>query len=71
MLPIAQLVAGLIAAALTIGLHLFLTRTMMGSRLLAVAEDRNAAMLMGIRPGPHAGAGLGARRRQRWASPAR
>jgi len=27
-----------------------LTRTVMGSRLLAVAEDRAAAMLMGIRP---------------------
>ena len=31
-------------------MHLVLTRTMLGSRLLAVAEDRNAAMLMGIRP---------------------
>ncbi len=49
-IPIPQLVAGLIAAALTIGLHLVLTRTMLGSRLLAVAEDRSAAMLMGIRP---------------------
>ena len=31
-------------------MHLFLTGTTMGSKLLAVAEDRNAAMLMGIRP---------------------
>ena len=30
-----------------------------GSRLLAVSEDATAAMLMGIRPRPHAGAGLG------------
>ena len=29
---------------------MLLTRTTLGSRLLAVAEDRNAAMLMGIRP---------------------
>ena len=35
---------------LTIALHLLLTRTTLGSQLLAVAEDRNAAMLMGIRP---------------------
>jgi branched-chain amino acid transport system permease protein len=49
-LPIAQLVAGAVAIAFTIGLHLLLTRTTVGSRLLAVAEDRSAAMLMGIRP---------------------
>jgi branched-chain amino acid transport system permease protein len=48
--PLPHLVAGLAAAALTLALHLLLTRTPMGSRLLAVAEDRNAAMLMGIRP---------------------
>ncbi len=45
-----QLVAGVVALALTIGMHLVLTRTAIGSQLLAVAEDRNAAMLMGIRP---------------------
>jgi branched-chain amino acid transport system permease protein len=49
-LPVAQLVAGLVAIALTIGLHLLLTQTTVGSKLLAVAEDRTAAMLMGIRP---------------------
>jgi branched-chain amino acid transport system permease protein len=49
-LPVPQLVAGLLAIALTIGLHLLLTRTNVGSKLLAVAEDRSAAMLMGIRP---------------------
>jgi branched-chain amino acid transport system permease protein len=49
-LPVAQLVAGLVAIALTIGLHLLLAQTMVGSKLLAVAEDRTAAMLMGIKP---------------------
>jgi branched-chain amino acid transport system permease protein len=50
LMPVAQLVAGVIAIILTVGLHLMLTRTTIGSRLLAVSEDRNAAMLMGIRP---------------------
>ena len=45
-----QLVAGIVALALTIAMHLVLTRTQVGSQLLAVAEDRSAAMLMGIRP---------------------
>jgi len=46
----ARLLAGVVALALTLGMHLTLTRTMLGSRVLAVAEDRVAAMLMGIRP---------------------
>jgi branched-chain amino acid transport system permease protein len=46
----AQLVSGVTAAVLTVAMHMFLTHTIMGSKLLAVAEDRNAAMLMGIRP---------------------
>jgi branched-chain amino acid transport system permease protein len=50
LLPLPRLVAGVVALALTIGMHLLLTRTALGSQLLAVAEDRNAAMLMGIRP---------------------
>jgi branched-chain amino acid transport system permease protein len=50
LLAAPQLVAGAVAALLTIGMHLLLTRTAIGSQLLAVAEDRNAAMLMGIRP---------------------
>src|ERR1700749_923130 len=50
LVPGAQLLAGVVAIVLTIALHLLLTRTFVGSRLLAVAEDRNAAMLMGIRP---------------------
>jgi branched-chain amino acid transport system permease protein len=50
LLSVSQLAAGLVAGALTLGMHLLLTRTAVGSQLLAVAEDRNAAMLMGIRP---------------------
>ncbi len=50
LLGVPQLVAGAVAAALTIAMHLLLTRTAVGSQLLAVAEDRDAAMLMGIRP---------------------
>jgi branched-chain amino acid transport system permease protein len=49
-LPVAQVVSGLVAVTLTLALHLLLTRSTLGSRLLAVAEDRAAAMLMGIRP---------------------
>lgn len=49
-LPVAQLVSGAVAVVLTLALHFLLTRTTIGSRLLAVAEDRSAAMLMGIRP---------------------
>src|ERR1700682_984568 len=49
-LPIAQLVAGVVAITLTIALHLLLTRTTVGSKLLAVAEAGAAAMLMEIRP---------------------
>jgi branched-chain amino acid transport system permease protein len=50
LVPVAQLVAGVTAAVLTVAMHMFLTHTTMGSKLLAVAEDRSAAMLMGIRP---------------------
>ncbi|MGD9844359.1 MAG: branched-chain amino acid ABC transporter permease [Variibacter sp.] len=50
LVSVPQLIAGVIAAALTVAMHLLLTRTTIGSKLLAVAEDRNAAMLMGIRP---------------------
>ncbi len=46
----AQLVAGILAMALTAGMHLLLTHTTLGSQILAVSEDRQAAMLMGIRP---------------------
>jgi len=47
---IPQFVAGVVALALTLGLHVLLTRTALGSQILAVAEDRQAAMLMGINP---------------------
>src|SRR5919199_5875471 len=50
LVSVPQLVAGVTAAALTVAMHLLLTRTTVGSQLLAVAEDRSAAMLMGIRP---------------------
>jgi branched-chain amino acid transport system permease protein len=50
LLGVPQLVAGVVALALTALMHLLLTRTAVGSQLLAVAEDRSAAMLMGIRP---------------------
>ena len=46
----SRLLGGLVALVITLGLHLVLTRTMLGSRILAVAEDRSAAMLVGIRP---------------------
>ncbi|MBN8892982.1 MAG: branched-chain amino acid ABC transporter permease [Acetobacteraceae bacterium SCN 69-10] len=49
-LPAARLLAGAVALLVTAGLHLLLTRTMLGSRMLAVAEDEAAAQLMGIRP---------------------
>lgn len=46
----SRLLGGALALVITIGMHLILTRTALGSRLLAVSEDRSAAMLMGIRP---------------------
>jgi branched-chain amino acid transport system permease protein len=46
----SRVVAGLVALAVTAGLHLLLTRTSLGSRMLAVSEDATAAQLMGIRP---------------------
>lgn len=50
LLPVAQLVGGVVAAVLTVGMYVLLTGTAVGSRMLAVAEDRTAAMLVGIRP---------------------
>jgi branched-chain amino acid transport system permease protein len=46
----SRLLAGVVALLVTAGLHLILTRTALGSRMLAVAEDATAAELMGIRP---------------------
>lgn len=48
----AQLLAGVIALLLTLGMHFLLSRTDLGSRMLAVSEDRTAAALVGIRPDP-------------------
>jgi len=45
-----RLLAGAVALLVTLGLHLILTRTALGSRMLAVSEDPVAAQLMGIRP---------------------
>ena len=46
----SRLLAGVVALLVTLGLHLLLTRTSLGSKMLAVAEDSTAAQLMGIRP---------------------
>ena len=46
----SRLLAGIVALVVTLGLHLLLTRTSLGSKMLAVAEDATAAQLMGIRP---------------------
>jgi branched-chain amino acid transport system permease protein len=46
----SRLLAGLVALLMTAGLHFLLTRTALGSRMLAVSEDAAAAELMGIRP---------------------
>ena len=46
----ARLLAGVVALAVTLGMHLLLTRTSLGSKMLAVSEDSTAAQLMGIRP---------------------
>ena len=46
-----KLAAGVVAIVITLFMHIMITRTSLGSRFLAVAEDRQAAMLMGIRPG--------------------
>jgi len=46
----SRLLAGIVALLVTLGLHFLLTRTSIGSKMLAVAEDSTAAQLMGIRP---------------------
>ena len=46
----SRLLAGAVALLVTLGMHLLLTRTALGSKILAVAEDSTAAQLMGIRP---------------------
>jgi branched-chain amino acid transport system permease protein len=46
----SRVVAGLSGLVITLLLHFILTRTAIGSRMLAVSEDATAAQLMGIRP---------------------
>jgi branched-chain amino acid transport system permease protein len=46
----SRVLAGVMGLVVTLALHLILTRTAVGSRMLAVSEDATAAQLMGIRP---------------------
>jgi branched-chain amino acid transport system permease protein len=46
----SRVVAGVSGLIVTLLLHFILTRTAIGSRMLAVSEDATAAQLMGIRP---------------------
>jgi branched-chain amino acid transport system permease protein len=46
----SRVLAGAVGLVITLLLHLILTRTAVGSRMLAVSEDATAAQLMGIRP---------------------
>ena len=46
----SRLLAGVVGLVVTLLLHFILTRTAIGSRMLAVSEDATAAQLMGIRP---------------------
>jgi branched-chain amino acid transport system permease protein len=46
----SRVLAGAVGLIVTVLLHLLLTRTALGSRMLAVSEDATAAQLMGIRP---------------------
>src|SRR6201987_3911867 len=48
----SRLLAGVVALLVTLGMHLLLTRTSLGSKMLAVSEDSTPAQLMGIRPDP-------------------
>jgi branched-chain amino acid transport system permease protein len=46
----SRVLAAVVGVGVTLALHLILTRTAIGSRMLAVSEDATAAQLMGIRP---------------------
>ena len=46
----SRVLAGAVGLGITLLLHVILTRTAVGSRMLAVSEDATAAQLMGIRP---------------------
>ena len=49
-IPLRMLVPFLVAATLTAGIYLYLSRTFMGRAILAVAQDRLALQLMGADP---------------------
>jgi branched-chain amino acid transport system permease protein len=46
----ARVLSAAVGLGVTVLLHLMLTHTQLGSRMLAVSEDATAAQLMGIRP---------------------
>ena len=58
----SRLLAGAVALLVTLGLHLLLTRTSLGSKMLAVAEDFDRGAIDGDQARYHAGDRLGDRR---------
>ena len=58
-LPVAQLVAGVVAIALTIALHILLTRTTRRQQAAGGRRGSHRRDADGHQAGPHAGAGLG------------
>lgn len=48
--PVAKLAAGLFSVVMSGALFVLLTRTRVGKQMLAVSENRDASMLMGIQP---------------------
>ena len=60
----SRLLAGVVALILTGGLHVLLTRTSLGSKMLAVAEDSTGRAVDGHSPRHHAGDRLGDRGRR-------
>src|SRR2546429_5974943 len=48
----SRLLAGVVALLVTLGLHVLLTRTSLGSKMLAVAGDFTAGQPVGVLPGP-------------------
>ena len=71
LMPVAQLVAGVVAIALTIALHLLLTRTTDRQPTARGRRGPQRRDADGHPARPHAGAGLGPRRGSAPASPAR
>lgn len=48
--PLAQLIAGVFSVVMSAAMFVLLTRTRVGKQMLAVSENRDASMLMGIQP---------------------